>query len=279
MSEYIRKVLWWAITVTVTYIFWKWCAGYILPFLLAAFLALLLAPLAARFQAWGVSSGLSVMIALAIGLSASLVVVALAVTLLVAELMQLTHALPKDLHLWQLEINHMLHQLGHLQKALGLNAQFFQDQLSSLVTGIHMILRGSIALAVQLPDFALVLFVAWIAAFFILRDQQRLKPYIVAALPPSWRPGLTQLRFDIMQGSLGFLKAQFYLVTLTALTTALGIFFSGMPYAVLIGLLAGSIDMIPFLGPTALLAPWAVVCFLEGHSIDGMKLITVLVAV
>ncbi|PSR33249.1 MAG: hypothetical protein C7B44_14800, partial [Sulfobacillus thermosulfidooxidans] len=98
-------------------------------------------------------------------------------------------------------------------------------------------------------------------------------------VPPPIRPYVHHVHDDILAGALGFLKAQGTLIALTTFGTMAGLIFFGFKYAVLIGVLAGLLDFVPYMGPTTLLAPWAVVAFLSGAMMDGVKVLTVMLGV
>jgi predicted PurR-regulated permease PerM len=93
------------------------------------------------------------------------------------------------------------------------------------------------------------------------------------------RPYMHHVHDDILAGAVGFIKAQILLVSLTAFSTMAGLLIFGFRYAVLMGVLAGLLDFVPYLGPTTLLVPWSVFFIADGKIVAGIEILTVMLAV
>ena len=279
IQGYVSSLVVWAILTFLVYTFWRWCAGYLLPFLAAFLLAAVAEPVVMRLQSWGFARGWAVLISLLGLLLGLFMVLGAMITLLGAELVQASHRLPQLLRSRSFHVEQYFNEWNRLRIEFGLKPGSLNGELHSLYQVIALIVRALAHVLVRLPDIGLMAVVASLAAFFILRDFELVVGVIKKAFPPGLRPRLGRLTNDVVGGLLGFLRAEGILVSLTGLSTTAGLLLAGAPYAVLIGLTAGLLDMVPFMGPTVLLVPWAVGAVLIGHVSLAMRLLMVLACV
>lgn len=261
------------------YVLWRWLIGFLFPFVLALLVAVALEPLVEVLKKKGASTPVAVIVGLLAGVGGIMLLLGVVLTLLLSELMQLSHSLPGYLALWQRTLDGYLLRLGEIRRALGVSPQSLHAQLGALYRVLESLLRNLLGVLIRLPDMVLTIVVALVAAFFILRDKRRVGEGFRRLLPPGLGPHVSLVKADIVAGTLGFLKAQVTLIGLTAASTATGLILIGAHYAVLLGVLAGLLDLVPFMGPTALLLPWAIVLFVTGQTVQGLKVLTVLTGV
>ena len=200
-------------------------------------------------------------------------------TVLISELLHLARALPHQLGRWELRINHYLNGLGRLRDALGITSSTLNTYLSTVSKLVESLARGMVTLLTHLPDVLIMLVIAVVSAFFMLRDRDRLSMALRRLFPPLLRKRLPNLKSEVLRGLFGFIKAQAILMVVTMMSTTLGLVLVGSHYAVLAGILAGLMDLVPYLGPTGVLLPWAVLLFVVGNVAGGIKLLAILAGV
>jgi predicted PurR-regulated permease PerM len=116
------------------------------------------------------------------------------------------------------------------------------DAAIELARGSLMALVGALA---YLPWLVLIP----ILAFFLLKDAQRLRRAALAALPHRWRLRARRL-FDELNTALAmYLRAQLLACVLIGSVCGLAFAILGVPYPVLLGVLAGVLEFIPLVGP------------------------------
>ena len=278
-DRYWRKAMVWAALALASYVFWRWLVWYLLPFVLAGVLAFLVNPWVDRMQSWGLKRALAVLVALGSALAGFLAVCGAILTLLTAEVLQISHRLPAYLKARPFEVGRYLDEWNRLRAQVGLGPGNLSEEVGSLyrlVAGVARVLAHGL---VQLPGMALILLVSALAAFFVLRDQRLVRNVAERAAPPAWRGRLGPFSSAMAGGLFGYIRAEFALVALTGLVTMGGLVIIGAPYAVLVGLTAGLLDMVPFMGPTMLLVPWAVGATATGNLSLALRLLVVLAVV
>lgn len=261
------------------YAFWRWCFGYIVPFVFGALLAVLLRPIASWFEAHRVPRPLAAILSLAVGGGAALVVLASLVALVFTELLQLSHRLPHYLSRGEELVRSHRKAETQLVHQLHLTPSLVNTSLTSVYRLAETLVRGLLLQLLKLPSLGLVVVIGTVAAYFLIRDHRWISTQMLKALPPSMRPQYQAAKYDIVNGTLGFLKAEFLLVGMTAAITTVGLLLLGIRYGVLVGIGAGLLDLIPYLGPTAILGPWIVIAWILGQHIVAIKLTFVLLAV
>ena len=131
------------------------------------------------------------------------------------------------------------------------------------------------ALRAVVGDYV-TLAVACLTAFFLVRDQEMLSSFALSLLPDQWEDAAWHLQREVLGGAIGFLKAQLIIVLITTVLTSLGLWIMGADYALILGICAGVLDLVPFLGPTAILAPWACFMLMQGNLAFGIQLLALL---
>ena len=121
------------------------------------------------------------------------------------------------------------------------------------------------SIATGIVEFALAL----IIGFFTLADLPRLENEILNLAGPKWREEITHFTATLTRVMGGWIKGTLIQSAVVATLISIGLAVIGVPYALAIGLIAGVLNIVPYLGPAimALLAaiaglfvsPWAAV--------------------
>lgn len=250
---------------------------YVAPFVLAMFFATVIDPAVGGLcRHLPIRRGVAIVIVLSlffIGLGG---VVFAVVANLGSELEQLVESLPRFAVLVRDGMDNVRHRIEELfvelpsplADALHVGPEQWTETLQSAAKGI---LGGLTAL----PEAMFVVFVGGLATYFISKDRHELWRGLLAAIPPEWRGSVVRFRDEVVGGALGIVRAQLALIALTAIVSVLGLVLLRVPYAWALGLLAGLLDLAPFLGPSTVFLPVAAVHLLQGNSASGLGLLVV----
>ena len=130
------------------------------------------------------------------------------------------------------------------------------ERISSWVPSM-MSRVGSLASGIASFLVSLLFFI--VGAYFITADYPHLRQKVSDRIPGIIRPHMRHIRDAMGSAMFGYLKAQLVLSSLVTIITFLALLVWGQEYALLIALLCGIIDLIPFFGSCTILVPWAVV--------------------
>lgn len=134
--------------------------------------------------------------------------------------------------------------LGDLDDALiGPNVADIERQLAAMAQ------RNALPFVVGAGHFFVDLLLFFIATFFVLRDSPRLFEFVRGNLPRQHRVEILHVLRDtnVMLGR--YIRGQLILVALMATVTTIGLTILTVPYSVLLGILTGLLETIPFVGP------------------------------
>lgn len=148
--------------------------------------------------------------------------------------------------------------LGDLDDALiGPNVADIERQLAVMAQ------RNALPFVVGAGHFFVDLLLFLIAIFFVLRDSPRLFEFIRRSLPRQHRAEILHVLHDtnVMLGR--YIRGQMILVVLMATVTTIGLTILTVPYSVLLGIMTGLLETIPFVGP---ITAGAIACLVAlGH--------------
>ena len=134
--------------------------------------------------------------------------------------------------------------LGDLGEAVvGPNLQDVDRQIAAMVQ------RSALPFVIGAGHFLLDLLIFLIATFLILRDAPRLLNFVRRNLPQEQRQEFLHVLRDtnVMLGR--YIRGQLILVLLMSTVTTIGLTILGVPYSVLLGVVTGVLETIPFVGP------------------------------
>ena len=126
---------------------------------------------------------------------------------------------------------------------IGPNLQDLERQLQAMAS------RNAIPFVVSAGHFLLLFLIFLIATFLMLRDAPRLLDVVGRNLPRQHRAEFLHILRDtnVMLGR--YIRGQLVLVALMSTVTTIGLTILGLPYSVLLGLMTGLLETIPFVGP------------------------------
>ncbi len=249
-----------------------------LPFVIACILAFLLEPIVVRLMRYlrlrrPYAAILTLVLAfLLIGLALFLISVRL-----YSELSDLSISLP-DYHA---AVNFMETQIETIEKYININVSAqLQDTLlsssrtivgtvSGWVTGASKLVLSIIS---GLPGFFAVVVISIVATLLVSIYFPSVKRFFIGLMPLRWEKHVQTITDDLGTAVFGFLRAEFILVSITALILTLGLLIIGNPYAVTIGVFSALLDVLPVVGTAMVFVPWIVVLIVTGSTGMAIKL-------
>jgi predicted PurR-regulated permease PerM len=133
-------------------------------------------------------------------------------------------------------------------------------------------------------SFLLNVFLALVVAFWLLKDLEVIKREFVALAGPKRRDEASIVIGKVSTVLSGYLRGQAIVSATTAVIVTIGFTVLGVPYALVLGLLAGALNIVPWFGPLVAevisaiaaafvspwLALWAVLVVIGAQQITDM---------
>lgn len=112
--------------------------------------------------------------------------------------------------------------------------------------------RGSLMALVGAASYVPWLVVIPVLAFFLLKDAESFRRTLVKSLPPGIRLPADRLVEELNVTLTAYIRAQLLACVLVGSLCGVGFALLGVPYPVLLGILAGTLEFVPMVGPFVL---------------------------
>ncbi|MCR1897947.1 AI-2E family transporter [Irregularibacter muris] len=102
-----------------------------------------------------------------------------------------------------------------------------------------------------------------ILAFYFLKDKDEFKRRITLLIPQKWRTEILEISTSVDKVLGSYIRGQILVATFVGGSTAIGLYLLDVKYALVIGLIAGIVDVIPYFGPVIGAVPAMIVAFIQ----------------
>jgi predicted PurR-regulated permease PerM len=252
------------------------------PFVFAGILTYLLAPLVHRLERAGVARVPGILASYALTAVVVAALVGYIVPQVVLQVTHLAHALPVLVGLTQrgwnraLSLFHEAPLPGAIRRGLVRTTANLDAVLVGQVQGF---VRGLFGLVPGL----LALVAAPVLAFYLLKDWEGIAARFWDVIPYPWHPAARRMLWELDAALSGYIRGQLLVALVVGVLAALLTAGLHIPFSLLIGIVAGVTDIIPFVGPIVGAAPavilgfahspwtglWAIVGFFALHQLEG----------
>ena len=244
---YGRQLTFWLLTFLVLAAVLWLLHDILLPFVAGIALAYVLAPLADRVERLGVNRTVAALIVVSVLVVALIALMLLLVPLLLQQGASLISHIPGYFkRIKELIVDPNFPWLNWLGSAeTGKTASDLVGQVATwLLSFSYSLWTGGKALV----SFASVLIVMPVVTFYLIRDWHAMIDRVDSWIPVRQRETVRQLGREIDAAIGGFLRGQFGVCLVLGCYYASGLMLVGLDFALLIGLIAGVITFVPYIG-------------------------------
>jgi predicted PurR-regulated permease PerM len=254
IARFLKRLQWALLALVGGWL--VWLLGPILtPFVVAALLGWLGDPLVDRLERAGRSRNLSVILVFA--LMALLLVLALLilVPLIQRQIVTLVESLPTYRDWFIGTAVPWIEQRTHLQLATWLDPEYLIEQLRAhwdraggiATTALGYLSRSGFALFAWIANVVLIP----VLTFFFLRDWDVFVERAASLVPRDHLGVVSRLAQESSEMLGGFLRGQFTVMLILGAMYGIGLWAAGLDLGLLIGIVAGLLTFVPYLGPTS----------------------------
>ncbi len=240
-----KQLKWWGISaILLIAVFWI-LGGALLPYIAAAAIAYFLDPAADSLEKLGLSRLWATVVICTITAMLAFLAVLIVLPLLIDQTVGLTKAAPDLVAQFQKWLGERFPQMfvedSMLRRGLLSLQNLLKDQSLVLVNGV---LNSSLAVF----DFLILLVVTPVVSFYLLLDWDRLVAKIDSWLPREHLGTIRGLARNIDRVLAGFVRGQITVSGILGSFYAISLVLIGLQFGAVIGLVAGLISFIPFVG-------------------------------
>ncbi|MEW6081303.1 MAG: sporulation integral membrane protein YtvI [Bacillota bacterium] len=269
--EVYRHYLYMALFFLGSYVFFRYLLGYLTPFVFAAILAFIMDPAVNYLERKGrFPRGLAAGVVLLFVMGVLFFLLVSVFTNVIHELALLSRHLPGYYSVIMELIEEVSERAGSLPIPLRTMVE------SQVVRGLTYLqtLAETIVVSIRgVPHLVTSTVVGFLAAFFLSKDRDVIGRFILGLLPGSWRQAYIRTKKDVVVSTLGLVKAQAFLILLSTAISIVGLEIIGVPYALVMGLIIGFVDVLPILGPSAIYWPWIIINLILQNYLFALALL------
>ncbi|MGO4889736.1 sporulation integral membrane protein YtvI [Anaerobacillus sp. MEB173] len=261
------------------------------PFLIALALAFLMNPLVNFLVTKAkIPRGISVLISMLFLFGVVGGIITIIIIKVIDGFQYLSFNLPQHIEIFSTMIQSFINQsiIPSWENFLGIFNQLEETQRDTLMENIQQVglqlgaILGSIGQTIAnslsqfisaLPITLTALIFIIIALFFISKDWYKLGGFIRNAIhSDAFLKKLIEVISDLKSKLVGFLVAQVILMSITAITTLIGLLILRVEQPLTLALIMGLLDLLPYLGPGLVLLPWSIYTLISGNYFIGIGL-------
>jgi predicted PurR-regulated permease PerM len=245
-----RQIVFWLITAAIVVGFLYLFSSILLPFLAGMILAYFLDPVADALQRLGLSriwATVFILVGFVLLLAVGMMIV---IPLLATQLADFGTRIPDYLSRLQVLITSI--DPEWLQENFGVSNDTLRNSLSGLISSgagfMTTIFESIWSSGKALVDIAGLFVVTPVVAFYMLLDWDRMIRTVDSWIPRDHVETVRGIAADINRATAGFVRGQGTLCIVLGIMYAIGLTLVGLNFGLLIGLFAGLISFIPYVG-------------------------------
>ncbi|MFW5450945.1 MAG: AI-2E family transporter [Methylophagaceae bacterium] len=244
-----NKLLLAIIVVAVAWVFYQ-LSAVLMPFFISALLAYLGDPLVDKLETKKLSRTLSVTIVFAVILVICLAMLLVLLPLLTAQIGSLFSKLPEYVAVLHASVTPWLSSVGFPVEVFDINTikqalSNYWAEVGQVAGGVFSYMTRSGVIVLQ---WLINLILVPVLTFYLLRDWDLLVARFRELLPRRYAPKVVELSLECDEMLAAFLRGQVMVMLALATIYVIGLALIGLELALLVGVIAGIVSFVPYLG-------------------------------
>ncbi|MFU0801133.1 MAG: AI-2E family transporter [Xylanivirga thermophila] len=151
--------------------------------------------------------------------------------------------------------------------------QYIQRLQAKIIGGITSFVSNIIDRIMHIGE----LFMVPIISYYFLKDREHFKEISINILPYKWRPNIIQMVSEIHMVLRQFIRVQLFISLIIGIFSTIGFLIIRLPYALVLGLICGIFEIIPYFGPVLGAIPAAIMSLLSSPQKFVWTIIVVII--
>ena len=250
------------------------------PLLIAVVVVYLLNPIVSALERRGVPRAAGAGIVYLLFLCIVALIVSLLVPVVARQVSQMIEHFPDYLADGQAYVRRLAARFGQ-EPNFQLDADHVRAWLSAEDNRqtVTRYLTGLRSVTTSLLSGLIIFVIGPVMAFYLLVDLPRLERGMMALVPPSRREEIRGLMDRIGQSVGGFFRGQLLVALFVGVASSIGLWAIGLPFWLLVGIVAGVFNLVPLVGPFIGGALAVVIALISGQPLKAVWAALVLLAV
>ncbi len=182
--------------------------------------------------------------------------------LFIEELIELTEKFPQ----YMTEIAEFINDINKSYEQIQL-PEIVDETIDQVLEEIEMFVMDSVHLfmesLISFIPYILSLFLSPIITYYILRDFEEIKKYFSEIIPDERKNICKKLAKEINDIFVGYFRGQIWISIFVAVLGVIGLYFMRVRFYLILGILAGLTNLIPYIGPIVGATPAVLITFID----------------
>lgn len=218
----------------------------LLPFAIGGFIAYLLHPLVEKLHKAGIHRGIAIMLIYIFFFGGLGYALYKGTPIIIHQLKDLSENAPMFTSQYQ-------KWLHYIQSKTSTWPDGIQSQLDDRIEGMEAWLTGLvaalIAILLKLMNSLLIVAIVPFVSFYLLKDITKVKKFFWELTPVRWRESALRFSRDVDESLGGYIRGQLFVCLVIGGLSAAVLWFMGMKYPLILGVIMGITNVIPYFGP------------------------------
>lgn len=247
------------------------------PFFLSIILAYLLNPLVSYLETKGFKRSLSILIVYASVLAGLFIVIFYGFPIVIKEITTFAETIPAITRQMQDIVKEFYISFQRIEIPESIR-QVINETIVSLEETLISTIDAIAERMLGIFSGLVVFLIAPILAFYLLNDKKNICARFLSIFPAAWRREINQLWKEIDRVLMKFVRGHLLVALLVGLLTIIGLSLINVKFAILLGIIAGVFDLIPYFGPIIGVIPALFIALLDS-KIKALYVIILMVVV
>lgn len=218
----------------------------LLPFILAALIAYLLHPVISWLEQYNMHKGLAILLLYIVLIGGVIYVSYRVYPAFIRQLRDLNEHLPQLIAMYEDAIYSMYESTSFLPEAV-------HDQMDQLIVKVETYLENMVGKLLdgfmKIFDIIVLITVIPVLVFYFLKDYELVKKQLKRLIKDKYRPRIGQMVRAIDERLGSYIRGQLLICALVSLMTLIAFHLLKMKYALLLAIIMGVTNIIPYFGP------------------------------
>ncbi|WP_434777001.1 AI-2E family transporter [Neisseria sp. Ec49-e6-T10] len=266
-----NRILPWVIiplVIVLAFLLIKGLSNILTPFVIAAILAYILNPIVTRITARGVKRAVASMVVMFVCFAMVLTMILIIVPMLFNQLDALFEHMPAVISFVKDQVIPWINAKTGSSYALDSNTltHFLQNNAQTLRSGLQEIMPSVAQSGSRLITVLVNLFMLPFLLYYFLLDWSQWEEKVARMIPRRWLPKVTSVAKELDAVLSEFLRGQLLVMIIMGFVYGTGLALTGLNSGFAIGMLAGLLVFIPYLGAFTGVALATLAAFLQFDS-------------
>lgn len=218
----------------------------LLPFFIACFIAYLLHPIVVKLQSYQIHKTVAILLIYGLFFGGIALLVYRAYPVIIYQLRDLNDYLPQLMTMYEEIIYNAYESTSFLPEAV-------HDQMDQFIRNMESRLESNVGKALnqftKVFDFVVLITVIPVLVFYFLKDYDQMKQYVKKLLHTKYHERISHMIPDIDERLGSYLRGILLVSLFVSVMTFLAFHFLQLEYALLLAIIMGITNIIPYFGP------------------------------